>query len=364
MQLPSDLSQDNLSAISIRYLQLISENSNLEEEYLMLVTKAERMKEANADLRCALEEMRGPALQGGLERLRSAALALGQEGWTVNQALSEESVDTQGDSCEQLESVLIRLYTTLKELVQRLGTALRDTKAQFLAWEKQRSVATCRKLPLDTALCRLFLQPGDTANGSTAEGLVAAANVSLREKVRTMLSSLAQGIDTLHTEANKRKCLPICANKRLELGRTKTENSALHTDSTLSEDLSESYRRVSPPKRSPRPSPRARVIPTPRRFASAPRFPSQPPSDDQSELEEEHLLQSFRASLKQQPRPSFSLRSASQRPSQLKSQSNTDIRTLQKGLAKVRRMELEASRSLKTATKGVNFPSLRSVGRV
>lgn len=359
MQLPCDLSQDNLTAISIRYLQLISENSNLEEAYLSLVTKSDRLKDVNADLRRVLEEMQVPALQ---RRLQNAAQALGQEGWTVNQVLSEVGLNTQGDSCNQLESMSIRLYTTLKELVQRLGTALKDRKGRVLVWEKH-VIPTYWKIPLDTTLCRLFLQPGDTAKGTTAEGLVTAANESLRDKVRTLLNSLMQAMDTLHTEANKRKLTQISPNKRLELGRIKTENSALHTDSTLSEDLSESTRRVSPLKPSPRPSPRARVIPSPRRFASAPRVPSQPLNDDQCELEEELLLQSFRISLKQHSRPSFSIHSALQRPTQVKSKSNTDIRSLQRGLAKVRKMELEANRSFRSGTKGVNFPFLRSAGR-
>ena len=334
-----------MSAISIHYSQLISQNGMLEGQYLTLVSKAETLKAANEDLRRSLEQLRNFGLQGGLEGLRSAAQALGPGpyGWTVNQALSEVKIASQDEVCE-FEALSIRLYAVLQELAQRLTICpgKSEKRALFPAWE-----TASGNRPVDTPLCRLFLQPADTASGSTAGNLVAGANVSLRGKVCTLLSSLGQTMNTLQTEGSKRT-----VPQYMELPRT--EASALHTDST--EDLSESYRRVSPP----RPSPRARVLPSHRRFASAPRALFPQPTADESELREVHLLRSFRVSLKQH-RPSLSV--CQLRPSQ-PSKSTTDIRALQKGLAKVRKLELEASRPLKSASKEVNFPFLRPFGRV
>lgn len=328
--------------MSIHYLQLISENSMLEGQYLTLVDKAEQLKTANEELRRSLEQLQDSGLQEGLEGLRHSAQALGPGlyGWTVNQALSEVQVEYQDESCGLLEDLSIRLYTAIQELSQRL-LLKREKGTPFLARK-----TGSRKRPVDTPLCRLFLQPTDKAN-STALELVAEANIGLRGKVRALLTSLAQAMNALQTHGSS----PLQCR---ELNRTKTEASALYTDST--EDLSESYRRVSPP----RPSPRARVLPSPRRFASAPRVSSQQLTADECELQEVSLLRSYRVSLKQH-RPSLSV--CSLRPSQ-PSKSTTDIRALQKGLAKIRKLELEASRQLKSASKEVSFPFLRPFGRV
>lgn len=290
----------------------------LEGQYLTLVGKAEQLKAANEAVHRSLEQLRDSGLHEGLEGLRSSAQALGPGlyGWTVNQALSEAPVEC-AESCG-LEALSIRLYAALQELGQRLVPS-GEKRAPSLARK------TTRKWPLDTPLCRLFLQPTAKASDTAGE-LVAEANICLRGKVRALLGSLAQALSALQGSSR-------------ELTRTKTEASAQYTDST--EDLSESYRRLSPP--------RARVLPSPRRFASAPRAPCL--TADECELQEVSLLQSFRVSRK---RPSLSV--CSLRPSQ-PSKSTTDIRALQQGLAKLRKRELAASRQ--SASKEVSFPFLR-----